>query len=275
MARFSDVVRSFQFPVLEEGNLSFPQGKYAPTIDHNGCTAHIDHSVEKASLIEYFVNNGKAACCCIVSIPKTAYRELCQCEGFKQKIEWDSDWAGEPPYLRPLIVCQETFTHDLKEEDGVHDLWIGKRIEFQKGAKIAIGPDLRPSAMRALLFIIAKDVSLNKGQIHIDPCVDNGFYFKVHVSENLYELLQSPNGSDHHKHRGSIMTHAVSSCFVILAKDYSEDGEGGWRDFSNLRALEGEMKSRGLPAWYEDDFKPEKVATAWHPHQPPDLEEDE
>ena len=275
MARFSDVVRSFQFPVLEEGNLSFPQGEYAPTIDHHGCTARIEHRVVKASLIEHFVNKGKATCCCIVSIPKTAYRELHQYEGFHQKIEWDSDWAGELPILRPLIVCQETFPHYLKEEDGVNDLWIGKRIEFQKGAKIAIGPDFRPmSAMQSLLSI-AKDLTLNEGQIHIDPCVEDGFYFKVGVSENLYKFLQSPNGSGHLEHRNSIMTHAVSSCFVILAKDYSGNGGEDWQNHSNLRALAREIKSRGLPAWYEDDFKPEKVATAWHPHQPSDMEEDE
>ncbi len=276
MTNFSDIVRSFPFPVLEEGNISFPRGEYAPEveIDEDGCMAQIHHKIRTASLIERFVNNKKAACCCTVSIPKTGYRELFRGNEFSQKITWNRDWVGEPPILRPLIVCTEEIEHELQIEDGVHDMWIGKVVRLQKGVKIAIGPDVRPTSSIQSLLNIEKDDSIENGRMYVNPTTDNGFYFNVKVAPDLYKFLLNPGGVNCNKHRNSILTHAVSSCFSILAEEYNDaDGEDGWRSYSNLRALAGDMQDRQIPIWYEDDFKPEKAATILHPHVVPEPEE--
>ena len=277
MPKFSDMVRAFPFPVLEDGNLSFAKGEYSPEITNkeDGYSARIYHKVKNAPLIERFVNEGRAVCCCTVSIPITGYRQLFTGSGFNQDLQWDRNWVGEPPMLRPLIVCKELISHKLCAEDGVHSMWVGQEISFEKGAKIAIGPDFRPVSSIQSLLSIDKDESLASGQFRINECFDDGFYFKVKVASDLYKFLQSPGGSEHSKHRRSILIHAISSCFALLAKDYSaEDGDNGWQSHSNLRALAGEMESKGLNVWYEDDFHPEAAATSLYPHQIPALEEE-
>ena len=276
MTVYSNMVRAFPFPVLEDGNLSFPEGEYAPeiTIDENDCAAEIHHKIMAAPLIEHLINNKKAACCCTVSIPKTGYRELFQGDSFSQNITWGRDWVGEPPTLRPLIVCTGKIVHKLQEEDGVHDMWVGETIYFQKGAKIAVGSDFRPTSSIQSLLKIENDDSLKPGQMQINPTTDNGFYFIVKVASDLYKFLRSPGGSDHNKHSRSILIHAVSSCFSILANEYSNaNSEEGWQSYSNLRALAGDMENKQIVVWYEDDFKPEKAATALYPHLIPVSEE--
>ncbi len=277
MSKFSDMVRAFPFPVLEDGNLSFPEGEYLPDITNNGdgYSARIYHKVNNAPLIERFINEGLAICCCTVSVPITGYRELFTGSGFNQDLQWDKNWVGEPPVLRPLIVCKNPISHKLCTEDGVHSMWVGQEISFDKGAKIAIGPDFRPVSSIQSLLSIDKDESLASGQFRIDECPDNGFYFKVKVASDLYKFLRSPGGGDHSKHSQSILIHAVSSCFALLAKDYSEEhGDNGWQSHPNLRALANEMKNKGLNVWGEDDFCPEFAATSLHPHQLPVPEEE-
>ncbi|MCY4209797.1 MAG: hypothetical protein OXD47_13135 [Gammaproteobacteria bacterium] len=277
MLKFSDTVRAFPFPVLEDGNLSFPEGEYLPEITSNddGYSARIYHKVNNAPLIERFVNEGRAVCCCTVSVPITGYRELFTGSGFNQDLQWDRNWVGGFPFLRPLIVCKDLISHKLCAEDGVHSMWVGQAISFDKGSKIAIGPDFRPVSSIQSLLSINKNESLASGQFRINEATDNGFYFKVEVASDLYKFLQQPGGGDHSKHRHSILIHAVSSCFALLAKDYREEhGDKGWQPHSNLRALAGEMESKGLNVWDEDDFCPEFAATSLYPHQLPVPEEE-
>ena len=279
----SDVVRSFPFPVLEEGNLSFPDGEYAPEIktnENDDCSVTINHRVTKAPFVERLVGCGEATCCCTVSIPVTGYRKLFTSpDGFEQTIQWDSEWVGEPPVLRPLIVCKESTSHIFEKDDGVHELWVGRKITFSKGAKIALGPALRPVSSIQSLLSIEKDETLSPGCLRIEACPDQGFYFCVKVASNLFGFLQNPGGGDRNKHSRSILIHAVSSCFAVLSKDSqnenSENGDGGgWGEYSNLRALAGDMESKNLPLWDEDGFCPEVAATALYPHLVPKSDEE-
>ena len=283
MPTHSYVVRSFPFPVLEEGNLSFPGGEYAPEIKTNKneeCSATINHRVTKAPFVEQLVDGGRATCCCTVSIPVTGYRMLFDAaDGFEQTIQWDPQWVGEPPVLRPLIVCNESTSHTFNKNDGVHDLWVGREIAYNKGAKIAIGPALRPVSSLQSLLSVEKDETLDPGCLRVDACPDQGFYFCVKVASNIYRFLQNPGGGDLNKHSHSILIHAVSSCFALLSNDYqNEDGANGdgvgWGEYSNLSALAGDMESKDLPHWSEDNFHPEEAATALYPHLVPTAEQE-
>ena len=283
MPTHSEVVRSFPFPVLEEGNLSFPNGEYAPEIksdEKNDCSVTINHRVTNAPFVEQWVGDGKALCCCTVSIPVTGYRRLFTSakNDFEQTVQWETEWVGEPPVLRPIIVCKEQTSHIFNGNDGVHDLWVGREITFSKGARIAVGPAQRPVSSLQSLLSIEKDETLDPGCLSIVACPDQGFYFCVKVASNLFGFLQSPGGGDRNNHSRSILIHAVSSCFALLGKDYqNENGEnedgGGWGEYSNLRALAADMESKNLRLWNEDDFQPEKAATALYPHLIPKSEE--
>lgn len=282
MATKSDEVRAFPYPVLEEGNLAFPDGEYTPDFEQgdDGYSAHVRHTVDGAPLIKRLVQDKQAVCGCTVSIPATGYRHLHVAEEgvFKQQIKWDRDQVGEPPFVRPLIVCCEAVRHTLSQRDGVHEAWIGREIELEKGTKIALGPTLRTKSSMQSLLSVKRDDSLEKGQMRVAPCTDEGFYFTVKVASDLYDFIQNPGGGGRSLHRRSILVHAASSCFALLAKDYTKDGEDedGWRSYPNLRALAADMESKGLSTWEEiDDFCPELAATSMHPHRIPSNEEDE
>ena len=271
MEKFSDMVRAFPFPVLEEGNLSFPDGEYIPDIIfEDDYSATIIHKVQTAPLIERFVKEEMAKCCCTVSVPKTGYRKLFQESGFSQKIKWDSNWVGEPPILRPFIVCAVETEHTLQAEDGVHSLWVDRTVKFKKGAKIAIGPDFRPRSSMESLLSIDRDESLKPGQVLINPVTEQGFYFSVKVASDLYEFLRNPGEGNLKKHSHSILIHAVSTCMSILANEYSSEGsDESWQSYSNLLVLAEEMERKKLTLWYEDNFHPEEAATLLYPHPVP------
>jgi len=73
------------------------------------------------------------------------------------------------------------------------------------------------------------------------------------------------------------MTHIVSACLARLQKEYGKDDEevGGWRSFRNLLAFSDYLKDKGQKLWCDDDFQPERVATALYPHVLPSKEEED
>lgn len=277
MPGIADSVRVFLHPVLEEGNLSFPNGDYTPEIQigTDGSSAVVRHIVRQAPFVERLVARKQAVCCCAISIPITGYRRLFWTDGFEQKIKLDEAQLGEPPILRPLILCRQAVRHTLSREDGVHQMWVNKEIHLEKGTKLAIGPAYRMMSSLQSLLSIENDNSLQPGQIHVSGCSEDGFYFKVRMASDLYGFIQKPEGEARYFHRCSILTHACSSCFALLAKDYEDNGEGedGWRSYANLRALAAEMENKGLNIWNTEDFSPEKAATAMWPHRIPSKEE--
>lgn len=281
MPNLSDFVRTFPYPVLDEGNLSFPHGEYAPKFypDPSGSAAMVQHKVNNAALVVNWVRDGQAACGCAVSIPITGYRKFFSSSSFDQKVEWDKESVGQPPFLQPYIVCSGDIKHTLRREDGVHERWIGREIHLEKGSKIAIGPTFRPmSSMQSLLSIEKNKDSSDLAQIRIRTCTDDGFYFKVLVQPELYEFLQQPGGDNRELHCRSILIHAVSCCFSILANEYGNDGTGdeGWRSHANLRILHEHMEIKGLKTWdMVDDFYPEEAATSMWPHRIPPREKDD
>ena len=257
--------------------MSFPNGEYKPEIQigTDGYSAVVRHSVRQAPFIERLMEEKRAVCSCTVSIPITGYRRLFGTAGLEQKIKLDEAQLGAPPILRPLIVCREEVRHTLSREDGVHHMWVNQEIHLEKGAKLAIGPAYRMMSSLQSLLSIEKDDALQPGQIHVSLCSEDGFYFKVRMAVDLYAFVQKPEGEARYFHRSSILTHACSSCFALLANEYGDNGDGeeGWRSFANLRALAAEMESKELNIWNTDDFSPEEAATAMWPHRIPDQEE--
>ncbi len=275
----SDSVRSFPYPALTEGSLSFPKGEYVSHIrpDANGHAAYIEHKIENAFFISNAIREKKAVCSCTVSIPITGYRKafMNSLGGYSQKIEWDEDAVGQSPILQPLVVMCEEVEHKFTKEDGVHKMWVGETVILHKGAKIAVGETFRlMSAMESLLSIEKNEDADDSAQMRVTACTDSGFYFKVQVNSQLYEFLQRPGDGERYLHRNSILIHAVSCCFAILASDYSKNevDEDSWESFQNLKILHADMENRGIKTWDDDDFFPEEAATAMWPHVPPTQE---
>ena len=275
----SDLVRIFPYPVLQEGNLSFPQGEYSPKIETSadGCSATVRHVLDGAPLITRLIGEKRAACACSVSIPVTSYRRVHRSEDDVQQIAWNEGVVGEPAILHPVVVCLERLQCDLSPDDGVGEAWCGRNVVFEAGAKIALGSFFRTSSSFQSLLSVVRDPELGPGQLFVEPGSEDGFNFTVHVATDLHDFLQRWGGEERHLHRNSIFTHVVSRCLELLATEYGKeggDGEEGWRCHRNLVALAAELENRGLPIWDDDSFVPEKVATALYPHAVPKVEGD-
>ena len=279
MAQVGGIVRSLPYPAIEEGNLSYPDGKYLVEItpQQDGVSVLLNHAVRGAAFIERVISEGKAKYGCLVSVPLTGYRKLHLSEDMRQQVKWDMGVVGEPPMLRPVVVSVDKISCTLGPDDGVAEAWQGRQVKIRKGARLALYTYLRQTSSLHQLLHVQKSPELSNGCFEVKPCEENGFYFKVLAASDLFPFLQ--NASGYEAHRKSVLTHVVSRCLEILVRDYGQDKEGEddskWESFRNLIGLANELRRQELPIWTEDSFAADKVATRLYPHRPPKLESEE
>ena len=264
----SNAIRSHSFPVLEAGNISFPNGRYTlgfePGSDQSSFV--LSHRIEGAPLISRLLGEGKACYVCAVSSPISSYRRTHISRTPSQRIEWDEQDLGEAPLFTPMIVSVESHSLLLREhQDGVHGIWDQQFVNITRGSRLALGHvvQLRSSILQLLSLHANQDLA--DGEFYVDPEAEQGFQFRVNLNPDLHSFLQF-DGKD--GARGHIMTHIVTACLALLQRDYGKDSEdeGGWRIHRNLCALADFLKGKNLPHWSDDEFQPERVATKLYPH---------
>lgn len=265
----NSAVRAHAFPALESGNMSFPNGRYLVAFearpDDNSFT--VSHRIEGAPLIVEVLSEGLARWVCTVASPVSSYRVSHTSESSEQVVGWDSGDLGEPPMFTPMVVVASPFERTLDQSrDGVHELWHGRRVAFETGMRLALSDVvlMRSSVQNMLVF--HNEPSLGEGEFQVQAEPREGFRFRVQLAPDLYRFLQYDTGDPR---RGHIITHILSACFGVLKSDYADDdGEGGWRSFRGLLAIEEMLKAHGLPHWSEGkEFVPELAATKLHPHR--------
>lgn len=267
----SNAIRSHGFPVLEAGNISFPDGRYAVEFDpgEDKSSFVLRHRIQGAPLISRLLGEGQARYVCAVSSPISSYRRTYVTREPEQKIRWDQNDLGEAPLFTPMIVSVTSRRLQLSDQyDGVHHVWNGQTVRIDKGSRLALGHvvQLRSSILQ-LLSLHAVE-GLAEGQFFVDAETEQGFQFRVSLHPILHQFLQF-EGTD--GIRGHVMTHIVTACLALLQRDFRDDStvDGGWVSHRNLRAFADFLKSKNLPHWSEDDFRPEQVATALYPHMLP------
>ncbi len=274
MARAGEVLRALPYPVLVDGNLSYPEGEYAvDVLQTDDTSVTIRHKVRNVPFLDRLIRQGQARYGCLIAVPLTGHRKLHLSDEERQHIKLDMTVVGEPPMLRPLIVSVAEISRTLGSDSGAAEVWQGREITFPKGARLALRGYLRPSSSVHELLQINRNEQLPAGSFEVAPCTDDGFYFKVSAASDLCQFLQ--NAGEHKNHRGSILTHIVSRCFEILRKDYSgqsEDGGREWEQYSNLKALAADLEGYDLPLWDADNFSADLVATKRYPHKPSQTE---
>lgn len=260
--------RSFPWPVLEAGNGAFPQGTYTIEIKHEerGRSFTISHRIDRAELIQRWIEEGRAQFACAVAAPVSAYRELHSSSEPSHLVQWSPDDMGSPPLFTPTVVSAGEIQCTLKaRRDGVNPLWDGRAVHLPKGARLAVGPtfSLRSGLLGLLDFRL--DGSLTPGRFRVEASHEGGFRFNVYLAPDLYHYLAA--------HRQvnagwNIMTHIVSASLAKLQSRYSDDnGEEGWESYTNLVSLSDELVRRELPHWADENFDPELVATGLYPHK--------
>ena len=262
-------VRGHAFPSLESGNISFPNGRYAVGFEAGADASSftVRHRIEGAQLINDVIADGLAHFVCTVASPNSSYRVSHVSESSSHVIYWQSVDLGEPPMFTPMVVVAEPFTRTLdSERDGVHELWHGRTIAFERGMRLALSDVvlMRSSVLNMLLF--ERDPALSNGEFRVEAEDREGFRFRAYLAPDLHQFLKFDTEDLRRCH---IVTHIVSACFGVLKADYAEDEEedGGWRSYRGLQALGEMLKEHGLPHWSEDDFSPELAATRLYPHR--------
>lgn len=267
----SNAIRSHGFPVLEAGNISFPNGSYALEFEPGSDRASfvLTHRIEGAPLISRLLSEDKARYVCAVSSPVSSYRRTHVSTTASQRIGWDQNDLGEPPLFTPMVVSVASYKLSLSEkEDGVHGIWDDQEVSIERGSRLALGHvvQLRSSILQLLSLHSNKD--LTDGEFYVDAETEQGFQFRVNLSPRLHQFLQVRRKDGI---RGHVMTHIVTACLALLKRDFYEDDEddGGWKSYQNLKAFAEFLKSRELPHWSDEEFRPEWIATKLYPHAVP------
>lgn len=261
----TNAIRSHDHPILETGNLSFPKGKYFVEINakEDNCSYVIHHRIEQAPLIELLIEYGLAEFATVVSSPLSAYRSTHSSRQSPQTVIFNPSDLGEPPYFTPAILCSEAneLVLDAKEH-GVHQIWDGHKIRFERGSRLALGGVIQLESSMLHLLSLNSDPCLSDGQIRVEV-KSEPFHFYVKLGGQLLSRLRYSNN----RARPHIMTHIVSACLSTLQNGYrDDDGEEGWKSIGALRSLAEHLEAKNLLHWSSEDFHPEEVATALYPH---------
>ena len=269
----ASATRVLPWPVLEAGNLAFPEGSYSISVDYRkvkdpGKSLALTHAIEGASLISRWAGEGKLQFACAVAAPISAYRALQAASGPTQTLRWNPDDIGAHPVFTPMVAARAEIEHRVDaKRDGVDHLWDGRKLRLPKGAKVAIGPTFALKSGLLGLLDFSHEEELQAGQFRIDASQEDGFKFKVRLAGDLYGYLR---GGRRQETGANIMTHIVSAALGCLASKYAkDDGEEGWQSHPNLVALAALLEANAIPHWSDENFDPAQAATTLHPHRLP------
>lgn len=259
--------RALSWPVLEAGSGSFVDGVYTVSVAHRvrGRSFTLDHRVEGTGLIANWIENGQVTFACGAAAPVSAYRKVHVAQVPQQVVEWDPDDLGSGPLFTPMILSASDIRHRVDAaRDGLHRLWHGRTLQLARGARIAICSTFAfQSGLLGLLHFSLRE-ELDPGRFRVEPSQEGGFKFRVFLAKDLFEHLQ------HHRQEmegWNIMTHVVSAALAHLQRGYvSDDGEEGWKSYSNLVAFADWLEEKKQAHWSDDDFDPAFVATNLYPH---------
>ena len=266
----SNTVRAHKHPILETGNLSFPSGKYyldfKSNIEQESYVIH--HRIEGAALVERLLKENKAQFACVVSSPISSYREIHLAIEAEHEVSWKTDELGDAPFITPMVLCMESLELIIDaDRDDIHQIWHGQQINLQKGSRLVLGDVVQFQSSILQLISLNEDADLEEGQFVVE-IKEEPFHFYIKVSPVLHKFLRYRTDLI----RKSIMTHIVTACFARLQNDYDhDDGESGWRSFQQLRVLAEFLEHNGIEHWCDNDFRPEKAATALYPHELPNI----
>ena len=265
----ADIVSVFPFPVLENGNASFPKGVYKAGRekadgDHS---VIINHELTGAPFLQEMLDSNKAVYACLVAIPTTGYRRLLTSKSSQQEVPWDKGYMADSLNIRPLIIATEEITHKLGDDDGVAKPWIGKTIAILPGSRLARGPYLRLKSSIVNMLTFRVDENLRPDSMQVDLATDGGLHFVVRMGNNLYRFTRNPD-ENHKMLYNNICVHAVSRGFELIKRHYSGDGVDGdesWENISVLQVLADKLASEGISHWTDPDFDPVRAATELFP----------
>ncbi len=271
----SNSIGSHAHPVLESGSIAFPNGKYFVSFDRNGNTSdfQLTHQLEGVPLLDRLIMEGKAQYACIISSPRSAYREIHLSSKPCHTISYNVDNIGEPPLFIPAILCIRGSKITLcSEKDGTHEIWDAQQVTLSEGTRLAVGNVVQLEASITQLLSLHADENMEIGGFAVD-IQSEPFGFRANLHPELHQFLRFGKSELHHH----FMVHIVSVCLALLQREYSETDSAensngdefgdssGWESHRSLKALADLLKNENLPHWTDESFRPEYVATRLYP----------
>ena len=189
----NSAVRTHSFPALESGNTSFPQGRYIVGFEagDDACSFSVWHRIHGAPLITEAIAEGLVSFVCTVASPVSSYRVSHESRTSHHVIRWNSGDLGEPPLFTPMVVVSTPFTRTLdRRHHGVHDLWHGRTVAFERGMRLALSDVvlMRSSVLNMLIF--ERDSTLSDGEFRVEAEDREGFRFRARLASDLHRFLK-------------------------------------------------------------------------------------
>ena len=274
------VPRVAPYPIMSPGGLDYADGHSYKTIQLNDATIPNDsigvlHKLRGDNLVSQMLIEQRARFACTVVSPTSAYRSV-EVSGAKpirtsrgieltQQLQIVTDRFAYPVMFQPTVIASSVIdTVCADSSHGLDQLWLGQAIEFPVAATLAVEPFWNAKTVFQSILRLKRisDGSLKPGSFEVKETVEEGFYFLVEAEEGLFNGLRNPASFNH---RNSIYSMALSQGLQILNQRFKE--QETWADYQNLRLLYQMLKAKNVPTWDEDDFKPNQVAAAFHPHE--------
>ena len=265
-------------PVIADGNLDYVEGNsYSVEIVPDGSIhgdRHIKHTLSGRNLVRSLIEDKQAKFACVVSATWCSYRSveddvnisLLQPDQIvaEQILKNQTENYANPVMYQPMIIAnQDVKELCLSENHGVHHLWVGEVVNITKGTKLAIGPYHHSSSLLQSIFQVKVDQNLPKGCFEVIGVPEQGFYFVINASEDLFKSLQHPGNSINHCN--SIYCFALSQALDILKHEYCE--ERSWDDHINLRHLYQHLQTLEEGTWDQTEFSANRAVAKWLPHE--------
>ena len=275
-------------PILSPATLNYRDdcGYSAAQERRNGNepTLIVHHTVTgEKCLVKDLLVKGHAKAMCTVVAPWAMYRSTFFAEAAPgcaltseeirvvQKLPVRTDEFEPPIKMQPAIVIVDPPPLIvLGQEHGVDDLWHGAEVVFEKGAILTDHPWWETQLGESILKVkkANKKGFIKTGSYEVSLVAEQGFYFLMTVSPELYDAMRHPGSEEAHAHVKSLYAAALSEGLVQLRREYREPDE--WRNYSNLRSFHAHLKQQGLPVWDEgadEDFRPNQIVAALAPHK--------
>ena len=268
-------------PMLHESSLDYPTVTHESVVIPNELgdekiSLMVKQSISDSNLIAQMLLNGQAKFAVEISSPYTIYRKIVKCEhknglSSEQVVDLCEELVEPPVYLRPLIIAElnSPLSIQLDKVHAVHKSWYGNKINILPGSILVRGQFWLPTSTMQSLVRIAKDEKgdLSPGTYEVSDCNSDGFYFKVTMHPNLFEVFLNPGSYEQRDHCNSILSGALSTGFEILRREpeYQPDDESGAGLPPVLHILYKKMVREGIETWDSDNFRSELAATSLRP----------
>lgn len=264
---------SHAIPMLHEASLDYPDVEYKSEVvshgqDEETISLKVKQSISDSNLIAQLLNDKQANFAVEISSPYSIYRKIEKCEHgndltSEHVVTLSDEVVQTPVYLRPLIVAElkSPLPFELGEAHAVHKSWYGTKIEILRGSILARGQFWLPTSVMQSLVRIGKDEEnkLSPGTYEVLDCNSDGFYFKVMMHPELFDVFCNPGNEFNHCR--SVLTGALATGFEILRRDYQPEDENGTGLPQVLNTLYKKMEQEGIEPWDSNDFKSEVAAS--------------